>query len=145
MTRSLWLHVTTSPITPPKPSASKRTLGRSFSTRSTVPSKDEFEQIFQTRGGKPSRRRRNFLLGITVAVVILAFFLLPIFDVETPPSSSGFAAGLFDVSASGSPSYALFGCGLVVTTGTFVHPPVYGEAPGSNRIPEDDFQWICPR
>jgi hypothetical protein len=113
------------------------------SVNSTVPGKEEYQQIFQIRGAKPSHKRRNILLGIIVTVAVLAFFLLPIFDVETPSSSSvqnGWP--ISDASSGGSPSFVLFHCGLVVTTGTEVFPPAIGEQ-SEPKFPVDDFQWIC--
>ena len=79
-----------------------------------------------------------------IVLIVLSFFLLTIVDVNPPATSSGFGFGLNDVTTLGSPSYALFGCGLVVTTGLLaVPPPLGGSVSGPIQFQEDQYQWIC--
>ena len=74
---------------------------------------------------------------------ILVAILLPVFAVAPPDALPFFRQPVPEQTTSGSLTYVLFHCGLVLNGVTRLSPAVAGEAQGSNRIPIDNYQWIC--
>ena len=81
--------------------------------------------------------RNGIIAGVLVIVVVALFFLLPV----VPYSSSNAAQSLVGAKATAgvSPSYMVFGCGLV-------YNPSIGSTLGSASIASHPWQgarWTC--
>jgi hypothetical protein len=86
----------------------------------------------------------EFLQGTVAVGIVVMTILWPALTVAPPVGSPSLGPSVFYVSTNGSLSYALFHCGMIVTTGTQVLPAAWGER-FNPPFPVDRFQWICSR